>query len=86
MEEEIGRITHFFSHLNVGIILVTHGTVQAGDKLHFKGHTTDFYETVESMQKEHAAVSQAAKGESVGVKVKEPVREHDLVFKIISDS
>jgi translation elongation factor EF-1alpha len=86
MEEEVGKITHFFSHLNVGIIQVTHGTIKVGDKIHFKGHTTDFFQTIDSMQREHAAIAQAAKGESVGIKVKDPVREHDLVFKIIEDA
>jgi len=85
MEEEIGKITHYFSHLDVGIIQVTHGTIKVGDKIHFKGHTTDFFQTVESLQKEHAAVSQAEKGESVGLKVKDHVREHDLVFKVIGE-
>ncbi len=86
MEEEVGKITHFFSHLNVGIIQVTYGTIKVGDKIHFKGHTTDFFQTIDSMQREHAAIAQAAKGESAGIKVKDPVREHDLVFKIIEDT
>ena len=83
MEEEFGKITHFFSKLNVGIIEVTHGELKVGDKIHIKGHTTDIFLTIDSMQKEHAAVAGAKKGESVGIKVKEPVREHDLVFKVI---
>lgn len=85
MEVEIGRITHFFSHLNVGIIEVTRGDLKVGDKIRVKGHTTDFVQDVDSMQKDHAAVASASNGESVGIKVKSPVREHDLVFKIIQE-
>lgn len=83
MEEEVGRISHFFSKLNVGIIEVTHGELKVGEKIHIKGHTTDIVLTIDSMQMEHASVPAAKKGESVGIKVKDPVREHDLVFKII---
>lgn len=86
MEEEVGKITHFFSKLNVGIIEVTHGELKAGDKIHIKGHTTDVFQAIDSMQKEHAAVTTAKKGESVGIKVKDPVREHDLVFKVIDET
>ena len=85
MEVEVGKITHFFSHLNVGIIEVTHGDLKIGDKIHLKGHTTDFFEDIESMQKEHASVDSARGGESVGIKVKSPVREHDLVFKVLPE-
>jgi translation initiation factor IF-2 len=85
MEEEVGRISHFFSKLNVGIIEVTHGELKVGDKVHIKGHTTDLFQTVDSMQKEHAAVPAAKRGESVGIKVKEPVRENDLVFKVLPE-
>jgi hypothetical protein len=37
------------------------------------------------MQIEHQSVSEAKKGDSVGIKVPEKVRENDKVFKIISD-
>lgn len=86
MEEEVGKITHFFSKLNVGIIEVTHGELKVGDKIHIKGHTTDVFLTIDSMQKEHAAISGAKRGESVGIKVKDSVREHDLVFNVIEET
>ncbi|MBN2199307.1 MAG: hypothetical protein JW747_05595 [Candidatus Aminicenantes bacterium] len=80
MEEEIGRISHYFSKIGVAVIEVTAGLLRAGDTIHIKGHTTDFYQKVESLQQEHQAVSEAVKGVSVGLKVKYPVREHDVVF------
>jgi hypothetical protein len=86
MEVEIGKITHFFSHLNVGIIELTHGDLKIGDKVHVKGHTTDFFQDIDSIQKEHASVTSARGGESIGIKVKLPVREHDLVFKVTEEA
>ena len=82
MEEEIGRITHYFSKINVGILELTKGEIQIGDTIHIKGHTTDFYQKVQSMQVEHRPVESAESGQSVGLKVESAVREKDLVFKV----
>jgi hypothetical protein len=85
MEEEIGRITHYFSKINVGVIELTKGKLQVGNTIHIKGHTTDFYQKVQSMQVEHSSVDAIQPGESAGMKVESPVREHDLVFKVTED-
>ena len=59
--------------------------MSVGDTLHFLGHTTDFEFTVHSMQIEHKFVTEAKKGDGVGVKVPEKVREGDKVYKIVTD-
>ncbi|MBM3298219.1 MAG: hypothetical protein FJY83_11565, partial [Candidatus Aminicenantes bacterium] len=64
MEEEIGRITHYFSKIGVGVLEITQGELKVGDTIHIKGHTTDFFQKVESMQVEHAPVQSAKKGDS----------------------
>lgn len=85
MEEEIGKITHYFSKISVGVLELTKGKLQIGDTIHIKGHTTDFYMKIESMQVEHASVDSATKGMQVGVKVEGAVRNNDLVFKVVED-
>ncbi len=85
MEEEIGKITHFFSKINVGVLDLTNGGLRIGDTIHIKGHTTDFYQKVESMQVEHAPVESADKGMQIGLKVESSVREGDQVFKVTED-
>jgi len=82
-EMEWGLVTHYFGHLGVAAVKLTGGGLAVGDILHFKGHTTDFAITVESMQLEHAAVQSAAKGDNVGLKVPDHVREHDKVYKVV---
>ncbi len=82
MEEEIGRITHYFSKINVGVLELTKGNIHIGDTLHIKGHTTDYYQKIQSMQVEHAPVESAEEGMQVGLKVEASVREGDLVFKV----
>ncbi len=81
-EKLVGHITHYYSHLGVGIIELTHGDLKVGDAIHVHGKHTDFTQTVESMQLEHQNVTQVKKGKMVGVKVKEKVREHDQVLRV----
>ena len=82
MEEKlIGRITHFFGRPSVGIIELS-DALKAGDTIHVKGHTSDFTQQVSSMQIEHADVSEAKAGDSVGIKVEQKVHEDDSVYKV----
>jgi translation elongation factor EF-Tu-like GTPase len=84
MEEvEIGRVSHYFAHIEVAAVTLEKDSIKIGDKLHFKGHTTDFEQVVESMQIEHDAVEKAAAGDSVGIRVQSRVRPHDAVYKVI---
>ena len=85
MEEEIGKITHYFSKINVGVLELSRGKLRVGDTIHVKGHTTDFYQKIDSMQIEHKPVDVAEPGEPIGLKVESPVRENDLVFKVTED-
>jgi len=84
-EGKIGFVSNYFSKISVAAVEITDGTVAVGDTLHFLGHTTDFEVTVHSMQIEHKFVTEAKKGDGVGVKVPEKVREGDKVYKIVAD-
>ncbi|MDD5005466.1 MAG: translation elongation factor-like protein [Candidatus Omnitrophica bacterium] len=82
MEEKlIGKITHYYSHLSVGIIELS-DVLKAGDTIHIKGHSTDFTQPIASMQIEHATVQEAGSGDSVGIKVSQKVHENDTVYKV----
>ena len=84
-ETEIGKVTHYFNHLNVAAIEVTAGELKVGDTIHIKGHTSDFTTTVESIQIEHEQVPVAKVGDNIGVKVPDHAREHDHVFVVTAD-
>jgi putative protease len=79
-ENAIGTVTHYYSHLTVAIVQINKGQLRVGDRVHIKGHTTDLTQTVESMEYEHQHVESASAGQSVGIKVKDHVREHDIVY------
>jgi len=81
-ETQIGKVTHYFSKIGVAAIEITAGSLSVGDTIHIKGHTSDFTQKVDSMQVDNQAVSTAAPGSSVGIKVKDHAREHDLVYKV----
>ena len=82
MEKLIGKITHYFGHISVGIIKIENGELNVGDTIHIKGHTSDFTQQVVSMQIEHEQIQKAKKGDDIGIKVDEKVHEHDEVYLV----
>ncbi len=80
-EKEIGEVSSFFGNINVAAIKLS-APLSAGDKIHVKGHTTDFSQKVSSMQIENQKVEKAKKGDHVGIKVSERVRPNDKVFLV----
>ena len=52
------------------------------DRIKFKGHTTDFEDQIQSMEVDNKPVEMAGPGALIGIKVKDRVREKDLVYKV----
>jgi len=78
----IGQVIHFFSHISVAVIKLT-GPLSAGDNIRIVGgENTDFNQAVDSMEVEHEKIEKAKKGDEVGLKVKDKVREGYKVYKI----
>jgi len=69
--QEVGRVSHFFTKISVAVIELT-ATISVGDRI-----------TVDSMEIEHEKVQRAEAGQSIGMKVKDRVRETDVVYKIV---
>lgn len=82
MEKLIGKITHFFNKINVAVLEITDDELVIGDTIHIKGHTSDFTQKISSMQVEHQLIEKAKKGDNIGLKVENPVHEHDEVYKV----
>lgn len=78
---EIGEVSHYFTKINVAVIELR-APLAVGDRILVRGSTTDLEQVVESMQIEHENVQRADAGQSIGMKVKERVRENDTVYKI----
>ncbi len=56
--------------------------VRGAERRHVKGHTSDFTQTVDSMQIENEPVQSGEVGDPVAIRVIEHAREHDEVFKV----
>ena len=82
-ERSVGIVIQYFAKPEVAAIQLTDGGIKVGDTLRFKGATTNFEQVIESMQIDRVPVQSAKAGQSVGVKVKERVRQHDKVFAVV---
>jgi putative protease len=78
-DKKVGTITHYYGGLSVGIVTLT-DALKIGDKVRVEGATTNFEQDISEMQFEHKSIDEATKGQEVGIKVKDKVREGDEVF------
>jgi putative protease len=77
----LGEVTHYFPKVNAAVLKLK-DTLSVGDTIRIKGHTTDFTETVNSMQIDHMPLTVAKKGDEIGLQVKSRVRRGDSVLKV----
>ena len=80
--EKIGVVTHYFPHVNAAAVKLLKGGLKVGDSVYIKGHTTNFKEVVNSIQLDHAVISEGKRGQEIGLSVKSRVRQGDKVYKI----
>lgn len=77
--KKIGVVTHFYDKIGVGIVKLD-SEIKLGDKLKFQGNATDFEQVAEQMQFDHKDIETAKKGQEVGIKLSDKVREGDIVY------
>lgn len=79
---KIGKVTHFYDKIGVAIVELD-GDLATHDKIKFTRGGEDLFEqVVESIQVEHQKIDNAGKGDIVGLKVNDKVKEGAEVFKI----
>ena len=80
--KQIGIVTHYFGNIGVAVIELS-GALKAGEKIRIVGGVdTDFEQKVGSMEVEHEKVESAKKGDAIGLKVDQKVREGYKVYKL----
>lgn len=82
-EKLIGKVTHYFSKISVAVLNLAEDNLRVGEKIHFKGGERDFEQVVNSMQVDHQEITEAKRGDDVGLKTDSPVHEGDQVFKVL---
>lgn len=83
-EEKVGSVSHYYGEIGVAGITMT-GYLHVGDTIHIKGHTSNFTQTVDSMQLDHSQIDSAEAGDQIGVRVTDRVRIHDEVFRLVDE-
>lgn len=83
-EHLVGTVSHYWGRLGVAGIELSNG-LEAGDTIRILGSTSDFIQTVDSIQIEHETVESANEGDAIGVKVNQRVRVHDQVLLVTPD-
>ncbi len=79
----IGKVTHYYDKIGVAIVELE-GDLGNGDRIKFvRGGEDLFEQSVASMQIEHQKIESAKKGDIIGLKVDQPVKEGTEVFKIV---
>ncbi len=79
---KVGKVTHYFDKIGVAVIELT-DPLAVGDTIKITRHGgDDFTMSVSSMQVEHEQIKEAKKGETVGMKVEQAVKEGDEVYKV----
>lgn len=81
METRVGKVTHYYDRISVAVMILF-GELKVGDTIHIHGKMTDLTQRVASMEIEHAKIQSAGPKTEVALKVLEPVREGDIIFKI----
>ena len=55
--------------------------IKAGDRIKISGHDKEFEQEITSLQVEHQNIQTAKKGDDVGMKVDQPVKDGDEVYR-----
>jgi hypothetical protein len=84
MEIRIGKVIHYYNRIGVAVLSITEN-LKTGDVVHILGRTSDLVQTATSLEIEHHKVKSAGPGIEVALKVIEPVRKGDEVFKVVGE-
>lgn len=77
-DTKVGRITHYYDKLGVGIVKLTK-PLKVGQAVKISGKTTNFEQLISQMQFNHKDIKSGKKGQEVGVKLNSKVRPGDEV-------
>ena len=80
-DTKVGTVTHFYDKIGVAVINVL-SPLKVGDRIKISGHDKEFEQEIASMQVEHQNIQAAKKGNDVGMKMDQPVKDGDEVYKV----
>lgn len=82
MQFKVGKVTHYYDKIGVAIIEVD-ADLSVGEKIKFvRGGEDLFEQEVGSIQIEHQKLDSAKKGDVIGLKAEQEVKEGAEVYKV----
>ena len=82
MEERIGSVIKFFDKTSIAAVKLDFGDLVRGDSIHVKGNNTDFKQKIDELEFDHQPVQKAIRGQFIGIKLSQPAKPFDLVYKV----
>lgn len=82
MEKRVGKVIHYYPKVEA-VVINLEIPLKIGDKIKLKKGEEEFEQEVSSIQIEHKSIKRAKKGETVGLKVDQPVKEGWEVYKLV---
>ncbi len=81
-KEMIGEVAHFFDKISVAVIKLS-ANLKEGETIRFEdAQGNGFEQAANSMQIDRAVIKEAKKGQSIGLKTEQPVREGFKVYRV----
>jgi putative protease len=80
METMIGRVIHFYPKISVAAVVLD-GHIAQGDRIHICGPHDDVHQSVTSIEIEHIPITEADKGQDIGIRVTGRVHPGDIVYR-----
>ena len=77
---KVGKVSHYYDKIGVAVVDVS-APLHVNDVVKFSG-SSEFSQTITSIQVEHEKVESAKKGDTVGLKVDQPVKPGDELVKM----
>lgn len=79
--EEIGKVTHYYGKIGVAIIELS-GGLKVGDRIKVQSKSDEFDQAVGSMEADHKPVTEARRGDVIGLKVSQKTSEGAKVYRL----
>ncbi len=77
----IGKVIHYYDKIGVAVVKLEKA-LKVRDNVKFVHGENEFKQSIESMQLEHAQVSQGKKGQEIAIKVDKEAKSGTLVYLV----
>ena len=81
--EPIGRVVRFYAKARAAAVRLE-APLRVGERVYVRGWTTDFQQTVTSLQINHQAVQSGQPGDLIGLVTVGTCRPRDVVYRLSS--